>query len=67
MKSINQIFVLCFNLCFNIYRHHYVAHKTALHIAVEKGNLEIIYLLTKREDIDYNALDGILNIFFNDI
>ena len=44
-----------------------MAHKTALHIAVEKGNLEIIYLLTKREDIDYNALDGILNIFFNDI
>lgn len=38
-------------------------HKTALHVAVEKGNLEIIYLLSKREDIDYNALDGILNIF----
>lgn len=34
-----------FLLCFN---------KTALHIAVEKGNFEVVQLLLERKEIDVN-------------
>lgn len=42
------------------------SYKTALHIAVEKENIEIIRLLLSREDIDVNIL-LILNLKFLNI
>lgn len=35
--------------------------KTVLHLAVEKGNLEIIKLLLQNKSIDINVVDNILN------
>ena len=32
---------------------HYI-HKTALHIAIEKGNIDIVQLLLTNEKIDVN-------------
>lgn len=42
-------------------------HKTALHIAVEKGNLDIIKLLLQRKEIDTSIRDAIITKYFNQI
>ena len=35
-------------------------YKTALYLAIEKGNIEIVKLILMREDVDVN----IINIFY---
>ena len=42
-------------------------HKTALHIAVEKGNLDIINLLLQKKEIDTSITDAIITKYFNQI
>lgn len=43
-----------------------IVKNTALYIASEKGNAEIVQLLLSREDIDINAL-SVFVIFYNTI
>ena len=38
-------------------------NRTALHIAVEKGNLEVVQLLLERKEIDVNIKEIFLLIF----
>lgn len=38
-------------------------HKTALYIATEKGNIEIVKLLLKMKDIDPNIINILMKLF----
>lgn len=38
-------------------------NKTSLHIAVEKGNFQMVELLLTRKDIDINIKNEILKLF----
>ena len=40
-------------------------HKTALHIAVEKGNVEIVKLLLSNEELDINAMYILITNIYN--
>lgn len=35
---------------------NYLLNKTALHIAIEKGNLEIVEMLLNNKNIDVNSI-----------
>ena len=42
-----------------------ILNKQALHIAVEKGNLEVVKLLLRRRDIEVNTKAILDNIMFS--
>ena len=41
--------------------------KTVLHVAIEKGNVEIIQLLLQHKNIDVNKVDSVMIIELNQI
>lgn len=49
----NTVFLMKFKMHFN--EIIYIFNKAALHIAVEKGCIDIVNLLLQRHDIDVNA------------
>lgn len=41
--------------------------RTALHVAVESGNIELVKILLMQKSIDVNAKTEVLNVFFNQV
>lgn len=65
MMFIHQILSLCFNV-----RQFYEISKTyfdqtALHIAIEKGNIDIVKLLLSSKDIDISIKLILIKIFIS--
>lgn len=80
MKILIKLHFKCFHDCsiFSICKKFFIQfifivfnktlyQRTALHVAVESGNIELVKILLMQKSIDVNAKTEVLNVFFNQV